>query len=348
MLNLLLIFQLKSHKQVLSNVGKELLGTIADSQRQFDKAESLISDAIENTKGTRRRRLIPDTSSRSCAASTAAASTTKSEKEDHLAIDRVLYNLYGDIASIMRKVKTEYEENCGNSQLSDDSLMFEIKNAQNIGVKNFLREFIQRQPDSLIEAFTNLNFTSEAEMSESMNENRENIENGDVTQSDKSETDSLSERGSVTSGRVHNTTSGSSIVSLQDKNTSKFKHHQLEPNVNAAPGNTQSQRIIEDMVVETQQSISLTAFDEFTQDGHRSSFGHSSRSYEDWADDGFNQSLEEIEMPEMAVMPVISSEMNSFKKPEHHYSRSIGNITWSQTKQDIGDVSGYESGRYIF
>lgn len=103
----------------------------------LDDARTVVSAIINIDAPRRRRRFAP---------SLMDESTTSSEYIDHKRIDRILYNEYGDIASIARNAMVEWDmryEN--NSNIS-------VEDAQNDAIHRFLADFIHEQQDDLIEA----------------------------------------------------------------------------------------------------------------------------------------------------------------------------------------------------
>lgn len=185
--------------------------------------------------------------------SVAAATISSQGNEDHLAIDRLFYNAFGDIASIMRRVQNECEANF--SQSCDGSANSTIRNAQNEAVKKFLFEFIQQQPDTLIEAIANLDLSQQpVEQSNNLSKSERNF--SETTSSDK------------VSETVGNATV-SSIFSNQDKTAQ-------------GDGISISNDISKD-VVDYHKSVSNTVT--LPNDLRFA------ENYEDWANDEFEKSL---------------------------------------------------------
>lgn len=107
----------------------------------LDDARTVVSAIINIDAPRRRRRFAP---------SLMDESTTSSEYIDHKRIDRILYNEYGDIASIARNAMVEWDmryEN--NSNIS-------VEDVQNDAIHRFLADFIHEQQDDLIEALATL------------------------------------------------------------------------------------------------------------------------------------------------------------------------------------------------
>lgn len=143
-------------------VGKELLKNMPDARLRFEKPESVVSEAIKSSKQPNQRRpMLP--MSGTCS----AGKTTQSIDEDeHLALDRILYNAYGDIAGLLRKVQVEHEFNGG--RIGDKESDIILRNAQNVAIKEFLFNFYNQQPDALIEALSTLNLSSEIDNNQSI------------------------------------------------------------------------------------------------------------------------------------------------------------------------------------
>lgn len=130
-----------------------------DSRLRFEKPESVVSEAIETFKRPNQRRHMMPTMSGFGTCS--VAKTTQSiDEEEHLALDRILYNAYGDIASLIRKIQVEHELNGGLREKESDAI---FRNAQNVAIKKFLFNFVNQQPDELVAAISRLNFLSETD-----------------------------------------------------------------------------------------------------------------------------------------------------------------------------------------
>lgn len=82
------------------------------------------------------------------------ATTTNSEYDEHLKIDRILYNFFGDMMSIARTTQIEFE----NYSNGDEN---EKCSAQNEAIENFLAGFIHEQSDEFIEALLNVDLLAE-------------------------------------------------------------------------------------------------------------------------------------------------------------------------------------------
>lgn len=80
-----------------------------------------------------------------------AASTTSSEYDDHKKIDRMLYNEYGDVASIARNAIVEWD------MRFEDASNISLEDTQNHAIHRFFVEFVHEQQEDLIEALANLN-----------------------------------------------------------------------------------------------------------------------------------------------------------------------------------------------
>lgn len=136
----------------------------------FDVADSVAELAIRGIQQPNQR-MFPRYNAKSVRSTTI---TSTDFDEDHLKIDRIMYNLYGDIASITRKVQCDYEhfKNVGIN------VEIPMRVAQNNAIKQFLAEFISEQPESLITAISNLNLSS---TSESVNKSAPNGSNASGT-----------------------------------------------------------------------------------------------------------------------------------------------------------------------
>lgn len=115
---------------------------------QVDEVASVVTAVINTSTAPRRRRRL---------AAPTEASTTSSEYEDHLKIDRILYNAFGDMMSIARNTELDWmahyndEENYGMS----------LEDAQNAAIENFLIEFLREKQESFIEMISKLNLSQE-------------------------------------------------------------------------------------------------------------------------------------------------------------------------------------------
>lgn len=112
-----------------------------------DDVRSVVS-AIINTAGASRRRHRFANHQNSLMD---AASTTSSEYDDHKKIDRMLYNEYGDVVSIVRNAIVEWE------MRFEDASNICLEDTQNHAIHRFFVEFVHEQQEDLIEALANLN-----------------------------------------------------------------------------------------------------------------------------------------------------------------------------------------------
>lgn len=139
----------------LSIVGRDILKWIPNLQTNIDCGNSVISAVHNDPKAMKRKRRQNQFASSLCGVSSTGASTaTDYNIEDHKKIDRILYNLYGDIVSIMRKVKVYYETHpCDDYEVT-------VRRTQNESIRHFIEEFVKQQPEDLIEAISKLKITS--------------------------------------------------------------------------------------------------------------------------------------------------------------------------------------------
>lgn len=139
----------------LSFVGRDILKLIPNLRTNIDCGNSVISAVHNDPKSMKRKRRQNQFASSLCGVSSTGASTaTDYNIEDHKKIDRILYNLYGDIVSIMRKVKVYYETHpCDDYELT-------VRRTQNESIRHFIGEFVKQQPEDLIEAISKLKITS--------------------------------------------------------------------------------------------------------------------------------------------------------------------------------------------
>lgn len=157
-----------------------------------DEVASVVSALINTSTAPRRRRRI---------ATHSDATTTSTEYDDHLKVDRILYNAFGDIMSIARNTEIDWMANYNDEQNDGISL----NNAQNDAIDNFLMNFIQEQRESFVEAIENLSLSQE--MPEPSAENGNSVNNDQI----------VSESPIVNNATVVNAddSEASSIISLQ-------------------------------------------------------------------------------------------------------------------------------------
>ncbi|XP_031634258.1 mutS protein homolog 4-like [Contarinia nasturtii] len=137
-------------KRKLSNIGRQILHLNQNLRvMSIDDVASVISNGI-NTAHRRRRRHFGAPSERT-------TSTTSTEYEDHLKIDRILYNAYGDISSLIRNTTLDWTLRY-NDEINED---VNLSDAQNIAIQNFLVTFVEEHQDGLIEALGNLSLSNE-------------------------------------------------------------------------------------------------------------------------------------------------------------------------------------------
>lgn len=127
-----------------------------------DEVASVVSAIINTSTGPRRRRRV------SARTDTSISST---EYEDHLKIDRILYNAFGDIMSIARTTELNWMAHYNDEENNGISL----KDAQNDAIGNFLVDFVQEQQESFIEAIVNLSMSQE--MPEPPTDNGNDVQN---------------------------------------------------------------------------------------------------------------------------------------------------------------------------
>lgn len=148
---------------MLSNVGRQIL-QIGDVNDVTSVISSMINfplgDSQSHQRNDRRRRLRRFTEQNADNQIVGGSSggetnvTSSSTYEDHFKMDRILYNIFGDMMSITRTTQIEFET-------YSDGDENERCDAQNDAIENFLATFISDQSDELIEALTNLNLSLE-------------------------------------------------------------------------------------------------------------------------------------------------------------------------------------------
>lgn len=151
---------------MLSNVGRQILragditdtATVISSIINFPLADSQ-NQQRHNQRRHRLRRFNNKNADNGSFADTRASganatSIAESAYDEHLKIDRILYNIFGDMMSIARTTQMEFQTYSGG----DDN---EKCDAQNDAVENFLATFVHEQSDELIEAMANLNLSLE-------------------------------------------------------------------------------------------------------------------------------------------------------------------------------------------
>lgn len=262
-----LLQHLKSRKPKLSNVGKELLRNMPDSRLRFEKPETVVSEAIENSeRPNKRRHRMPRMGSFGTGS---VGNTTQSTDEDqHLALDRILYNAYGDVASIVRKVQVEHEMNGG--RIGDKESDAILRNAQNAAIKQFLFNFLGQQPDALLEALSMLKLSPETDNQSNPVESNNGL--------------SAQSRNASTISRVSETQHEmSSNISIQNRQiVDRYISQPASPTIMA---NNMAERgySMPDTVVQT--PIRQPNSDSIQE------AAKSNTNYDDWADDDFEDSL---------------------------------------------------------
>lgn len=158
-----------SSKRVLSNTSRQILQfnrTLAGSIDNVNDVASVISAGINITASKRSRRpLVQDNLSE------VSASTTSAMYDDHLKIDRILYNSYGDIMSLARNSELEWLV----QRNDEDNSGISVNDVQNEAIIPFLVDFVQEHQDGLIEAIGKLNFSLEKSAAENLHKSK-NVE----------------------------------------------------------------------------------------------------------------------------------------------------------------------------
>lgn len=133
----------------MSTIARNVLRLVPGSQAsQITCGHSIISAAHTTAKALRQKQRL-----RQFQTSIAANSSTVTEGtgEDLMKIDRIFYNVYGDIDSIVRRVRlydTEHANDCVTR--------LDVRRTQNESIKHFFVDFVQQQPEGLIEALARL------------------------------------------------------------------------------------------------------------------------------------------------------------------------------------------------
>lgn len=131
-----------------------------DSSDMRTVISSMINFPDQNGERRRQRRLRFN--KQSAADNLAGASdngvsqtiTSNSDYDEHIKIDRILYNCFGDLMSITRTTQIEFQTYSSGDE--NDKC-----NAQNEAIENFLAQFIHGQSNEMTEALTNLNLSAE-------------------------------------------------------------------------------------------------------------------------------------------------------------------------------------------
>lgn len=140
-----------------SIVARNLLKLMPNSQTtRITCGHSIVSSAYNTTKALEQNRRQRQLESSIMSGIVGNASTQLHTNDDDLMkIDRILYNLYGDVGSIIRRVKL-YNE----TLVSDNATHFTVRQTQNDSIQHFFADFTQQQPDGLMEAFARLQLNS--------------------------------------------------------------------------------------------------------------------------------------------------------------------------------------------
>lgn len=265
-----------------------------NSRLRFEKPESVVSEAIETSKRPNQRRHMMPTMSGFGTCS--VAKTTQSiDEEEHLALDRILYNGYGDVASLIRKIQVEHELNGGLiGEKESDAI---LRNAQNVAIKKFLFNFVNQQPDELVAAISMLNFSSETD-----NQSIPVEQNNGV--SVQSPTPSTVSR---VSGIPHQMSSNTSNQNRQI--VDRYLGQPVSPTINA---NHMAERgcTMSDIVMQTPIRQPNNNSDTIIQGTVKSNTNN-----DDWADDDFEDSL--------ALIPEVSPK-NRLRRVQRNESANVG------------------------
>lgn len=184
-------------KQKLSYLSRKLMHLSRSAQiSQLNDAGSVIS-AIINTPIDRRRR-------NRLANNLGSLSTSSSVCDLYSRVDRIMYNGYGDIMSIARTTKMEFEMQYQNAENDDNTLL----DTQNERIEIFLAEFCRDQPNNLIEAIGNVDISSEMATSPGMLTNVSHTNSSNNSNPENPEID--------VDEPIENPTEKSSIISIQD------------------------------------------------------------------------------------------------------------------------------------
>lgn len=131
-----------------------------DSSDMRTVISSMINFPDQNGERRRHRRLRfnkQNAADNLAGASDNAVSQTiasNSDYDEHIKIDRILYNCFGDLMSITRTTQIEFQTYSSGDENDKCS-------AQNEAIENFLAQFIHGQSNEMIEALTNLNLSAE-------------------------------------------------------------------------------------------------------------------------------------------------------------------------------------------
>lgn len=129
---------------------------VGDGSDMATVISSMINFPIAGGQNAERRRRRLRFNKQKAATSGASQTTiiSNSDYDEHLKIDRILYNFFGDMMSIARTTQIEFQTYSNG----DDN---EKCDAQNEAIENFLPQFIHEQSNEFIEALINSNLLAE-------------------------------------------------------------------------------------------------------------------------------------------------------------------------------------------
>lgn len=129
---------------------------VTDGSDMATVISSMINSQIAGGENVERRRRRLRFNKQNAATGATSQPTTASnpDYDEHLKIDRILYNFFGDMMSIARTTQIDFQ----TFSNGDDN---EKCDAQNEAVENFIPQFIHEQSAEFIEALINLNLLAE-------------------------------------------------------------------------------------------------------------------------------------------------------------------------------------------
>lgn len=129
---------------------------VGDTSDMATVVSSMLNFPITDDQNVerRRRRLQFNKQNAATDGMSQATITSNSDYDEHLKIDRILYNCFGDMMSIARTTQIDFQT---YSNGDDD----EKCGAQNEAIENFLPQFIHDQSNEFIGALVNLNLLDE-------------------------------------------------------------------------------------------------------------------------------------------------------------------------------------------
>lgn len=134
-------------------MGRQLVRFNRNSDfRAIDEVSSVVSAVLNAPHAVKRRLRFPSGSLMD-----ASISTSCSDYENHLKVDRIMYNAYGDLMSKARitqidlRMQYNYDDHSGLS----------VHAMQNDAIRQFLVEFTEEQQSTLMEAVANLRLSQE-------------------------------------------------------------------------------------------------------------------------------------------------------------------------------------------